>query len=400
VAGEVVVHAEPGGDHVLAAPHGASVPQAAREFAARPGIAYATPNYVASGAYVPDDPGRTGTAGGWQDDQWSFLAGAGGIDATDAWSTLASEGRTPGAGTTVAVLDSGVAYRNRGSAFRADPDLAGTTFIHPRDFVDGDHLPLDQNGHGTHVAATIAEATNNGMGLTGLAYGARIMPVRVLDSHLHGSASQIAHGIHYAAANGARVINLSLAFGPAVTSCSQIAGVCRSIRWATRQGALVIAAAGNSSAASPALPAAAPKVLSVGATTARGCLAAYSNRRATIVAPGGGSDALVPGDPSCDSGAAPAPGIAQYSLDPAAAAAGNYGRFAYVELDGTSQATAEASATAADVIASGVPLSPTTGASGVARRMACTATHTGHPAYYGDHGRINAASAVDPSVSC
>jgi hypothetical protein len=217
----------------------------------------------------------------------------------------------------------------------------------------------------------------------------------VLDSHLHGSASQIARGIHYAAANGARVINLSLAFGPAVTSCSQIAGVCRSIRWATRQGALVIAAAGNSSAASPALPAAAPKVLSVGATTARGCLAAYSNRRATIVAPGGGSDALVPGDPSCDSGAAPAPGIAQYSLDPAAAAAGNYGRFAYVELDGTSQATAEASATAA-----GVPLSPTTGASGVARRMACTATHTGHPAYYGDHGRINAASAVDPSVSC
>ena len=397
VKAQVVVHNDAGEDHLVPTPPGESVPAAAQRISSQPGVAYATPDYVASAtSYVPDDPGRLGMAGGWEDDQWSFLDGAGGIDATGAWATIRAD---PGEDTTVAVLDSGVAYRDQGRAFRADPDLAGTKVVNPRDFVDGDRLPLDENGHGTHVAAPIAESTNNGLGLTGLAYGARIMPVRVLDSSLHGSADEIARGIRYAAAHGARVINLSLAFGPAVTRCTQIAGVCRSIRRATRHGSLVVAAAGNSAAASPAMPAAAPNVLSIGATTSRGCLAAYSNRAAALTAPGGGADASIPGDSSCDPSAASAPGIEQVSLDPAAAQAGDYRRFAYVELDGTSQAAAEASATAADVIASRVPL-PRSGPRGVAMRMACTATATGHAAYFGRHGRIDAARAVDPNVTC
>ncbi len=400
VTGEVVIHRGRGGTRVETIRPGASVPGAARALSARPGVAYATPNYVASAAaYVPDDPGRAGTTGGWRNDQWSFLAGPGGIDASGAWSTLESMAAAPGAGTAVAVLDSGVAYRRHGSGFRADPDLAGTSFLHPRDFVDGDRLPLDENGHGTHVTSTIAESTDNDMGLTGVAYGAQVIPVRVLDASLHGSATQIARGIRFAAKHGAKLINLSLAFGPAVTRCAQISVVCRAIRSATKHGALVVAAAGNSAGKSPAMPAAAPKVLSVGASTERGCLASYSNRRATLVAPGGGADAAIPGDASCDPSAASAPGITQFSLDPGAAASGAYDSFSYVDLEGTSQAAAEASAAAAVVIASGVPL-PSAGPLGVAKRLACTATPAGHPRHYGRYGRIDLARAVDPSVSC
>src|SRR5207244_2884249 len=124
---------------------------------------------------------------------------------------------------------------------------------------------------------TIAEATNNGLGLAGLAYGAHLMPVRVLDSHLHGSAAAIARGIRFAYAHGADVINLSLTFGSGVTGCAQITAVCRAIKAATRHGALVVAAAGNSGGPAPMLPASAPKALAVGATTLRGCLAAYSD---------------------------------------------------------------------------------------------------------------------------
>ena len=149
-------------------------------------------------------------------------------------STLRTAGRrlgapaaTPGAGVTVAILDSGVAYRERGRRFARDPDLAASSFVHPRDFVDGDRAPLDENGHGTHVAAAIGEATDNSRGLAGLAYGARLMPVRVLDGALHGSAITISRGIRFAARNGADVINLSLTFGPGVRRCSQIPDVCR-----------------------------------------------------------------------------------------------------------------------------------------------------------------------------
>lgn len=397
VANQVVLRSDGGDARIVEAAHGRSVPDAARELAGRPGVAYATPNYVATGAsFIPDDPGRSGTGGGWQSDQWNFLDAAG-LDAPDGWSALGAPSATPGAGVTVAILDSGVAYRSHG-AFARDPDLAATSFVHPRDFVDRDRLPLDENGHGTHIAATIGEATNNSRGLAGLAYGARLMPVRVLDAALHGSATAIARGIRFAARRGADVINLSLAFGPAVARCAQIPDVCRAIRTATRRGVLVVAAAGNSGGATPDFPAAAPRALSVGATTSRGCLAAYSNRGADLVAPGGGADAAVPDDSSCNP-AGQGRGILQLSLDPAAASAGDYRSFGYVEMQGTSHATAEASAAAALVISSGVPL-PRPGPLGVARRLACTATATGHPAFYGRHGRIDAAAAVDPASAC
>jgi subtilisin family serine protease len=106
----------------------------------------------------------------------------------------------------------------------------------------------------------------------------------------------------------------------------------------------VVAAAGNDGAPRPDLPAAAPNAISVSASTKQGCLAASSNTGATITAPGGGS---------CAGGEPGAP-IYQYSLDRSAAAGGDYSKFSFVGLSGTSQAAAEASAAAALVIASGV----------------------------------------------
>ena len=93
-------------------------------------------------------------------------------------------------------------------------------------------LPLDENGHGTHVAGTIAEKTDNGIGLTGLAYRAKLMPVRVLDRHGRGDADDIAKGIRFAVAHGAQVINMSFNFG-----CGKkVPGVDEALREAYAQG--------------------------------------------------------------------------------------------------------------------------------------------------------------------
>ena len=122
----------------------------------------------------------------------------------------------------VAVLDSGVAYEDyndprTGQVFRKAPDWGDTMFLPGYDFVNGDAHPNDDEYHGTHVASTIAEATNNGMGMAGLAFGCAIMPVKVLDADGDGTFFDVAEGIDYAvelharaAPNPVKVINLSL----------------------------------------------------------------------------------------------------------------------------------------------------------------------------------------------
>src|ERR687892_90874 len=101
-----------------------------------------------------------------------------------------SPGRPPrrvcqGGGGVVAVLDPGVASRRLGP-YRPAPDLS--SFARGYDFVEGDRYPLDANGHGTHVSGTIAQTTNNGVGTAGIAYRARIMPIRTLDAFGSGDA--------------------------------------------------------------------------------------------------------------------------------------------------------------------------------------------------------------------
>src|SRR4051812_36139629 len=259
---------------------------------------------------IPNDPGRGKTPGAWQNIQWNF-AGPFGVGAPDAWANVAAAGSPGGRGVVVAVLDTGVAYANHGRR-RRSPDLKRSTFVRGYDFINHDSRPDDPEGHGTHVASTIAEATNNGFGLTGLAFGARIMPIRILDARGEGDSSTIAAGVRYAARHGADVINLSLEFSSDVTA-SQIPSLIRAIKYAHARKAVVVAASGNEAYSAVAYPARATFVLSVGATTEHGCLADYSNQGSglDLVAPGGGADAALPNDDNCDPQGTPGRDVSQ-----------------------------------------------------------------------------------------
>jgi serine protease len=376
---------------VLHLRRGTSVAAAVRRLRARPGITYAVPNYLAraSGQFVPDD---RGWGRGWQKLQWNFLAAAG-VDVEPAWAAAIAAGRPGARGVRIAVLDTGVAYRSFGRGEPISPDFRGTRFVAPYDFVDHDRRPYDRpggpySGHGTHVAGTIAEQTNNRIGVTGLAYRASIMPVRVLDAKGFGDAATIARGIRWAVAHHAQIINLSLTFR-AVVVASWIPDIISALHYAERRGVLVVAAAGNKADTSIAYPARTSGVVSVGATTADRCLADYSNVGSglTLVAPGGGYDSYLP-DRGCNPDSRGRP-IYQMTF--------TRGRHFGLpgDFEGTSMAAAHVSGVAALVIASGV-LGPHPRPSQVIDRLERTATDLGSRGYDPDYGwgLVNAAAAT------
>jgi serine protease len=294
------------GEPLVTAPHtrllrlarGVSVAAALRSLRRRPDVAWAVPDYRAhaAGGLIPDDVGSGRQPGEWQQLQWNF-SGPFGVNAPQAWSNVAAAGAPGGKGVVVAVLDTGVAYATRGR-FRRSPDFSRYGFTGGYDFIARNRFPNDRNGHGTFVAGTIAEATDNRYGLTGLAFAARIMPVRVLNSEGEGEASTIAEGVRFAVKHGARVINLSLEFSSKVTA-ADIPELLEALRFARRRGVLVVAAAGNEAHKAVAYPARAPYVVAVGATTEHGCLADYSNDGSglTLVAAGGGGPPPPPRPP-------------------------------------------------------------------------------------------------------
>ena len=158
---------------------------------------------------------------------------------------------TDGSGVTVAVVDTGVS---------AGSDGFGSLLV-GIDLVSGDGDATDQHGHGTHVAGTIAQATNNGVGVAGVAPGASILPVRVLDEDGYGMASRTAQGIIWAADHGAQVINMSLG-GEGHSETSEAA-----CDYAFDAGVVVVAASGNDSYTDfVCYPAAYDSVIAVGAT--------------------------------------------------------------------------------------------------------------------------------------
>jgi serine protease len=288
------------GTQVVRVARGEAVSAALARLRRRRDVVWAVPDYRAraAGMVIPNDRGTGPAPGDWRLLQWNF-AGPFGVNAPEAWANVAAAGAPGGRGVIVAVLDTGVAYASRGP-FRRSPDLSRFGFVGGYDFIAHNRLPYDRNGHGTFVSGTIAEATNNRYGLTGLAFGAHIMPVRVLDAQGEGEASTIAEGVRYAVRHGARVINLSLEFSSNVRA-SDIPELLDALRFARRHRVFVVAAAGNEAHTAIAYPARARNVVAVGATTEHGCLADYSNDGSglTLVAPGGGADANLPGDPNC-----------------------------------------------------------------------------------------------------
>ena len=219
-------------------------------------VEYIEPNYVYSVFKTPDDPKYS--------KQWNLRS----INVEQAWD------ETTGEGVTVAVIDTGVSQV---------PDLKQTEFVEGYDFVNDRSNAGDDNGHGTHVAGTIAQSTNNGYGVAGVAYQAQIMPLKVLAKAGGGTIADIAEAIKFAADNGADVINMSLGGGGASQAMQE------AIDYAYNKGVVIIAAAGNANQNSSSYPARYPHVISVSAIDSSGNKAPYSNYGAgvDISAPGG-----------------------------------------------------------------------------------------------------------------
>ena len=181
-----------------------------------------------------------------------------------------------GDGVVIAVVDSGIDFDH--------PDLAGKAVSRGRDFVNGDNDAADDHGHGTHVAGIAAAVTNNGVGMAGVGYNARLLPVKVLGANGSGATDAVAEGIAWAADQGAHIINLS--FGSPYSSQTLQAA----IEYASRS-AVLVCAAGNSGVSQPFYPVAYPQCLTVAASDANDRLTSFSNFGSSwvdVAAPGAG----------------------------------------------------------------------------------------------------------------
>ncbi len=211
----------------------------------RPPVRASVPAPVGVPSFVPNDP--------LWGDSWSL----GKVKATEAWSVT-----TGAAETVVAVLDTGVDLGH--------PDLQGA-FVAGYDTVNEDADPSDDHGHGTMVAGVIAARGNNGIGVAGACWRCSLMPVKVISASGHGSASDIAEGILWATAHGARVINMSFTLSAADAS------IAAAVEQARAQGVVLVAAAGNNGTTDVTYPAAFPGVVSVAGTDAADARYAWSS---------------------------------------------------------------------------------------------------------------------------
>ncbi len=245
------------------------------------------------------------------------------------------------------------------------------------------------------MTGTIAQRTNNGYGVTGLAYGVKIMPLRVLDSQGNGDGANIARAIRFAVKHRAKVINMSVEFDTSLRA-GDIPEVISALHYAAKKRVTLVAASGNEGISKVAYPARDPEVISVGATTFDGCLADYSNagRGLDIVAPGGGQDAASRATTSDRVNCNPAGAdheIVQQTLWH------DVRHFKLIGFEGTSFATPHVSAAAALLIATKrLGANPTP--QQIRDRLKATARDLGAPGndpYYGA-GLLDVGAALAP----
>ena len=240
---------------------GESVAARIAAYEARPDVVYAEPNYVmhALDLAAPDDPAYAG--GPYP--QWGLTR----ISALAAWSIYPGSYVATG-GAPVAVVDTGVQADHEDLAGRVRTDLGATCTLDQPCLASP---AADDAGHGTHVAGIVGAATNNALGVAGVAFSSPIIPVKVLDDTGAGSSVDVANGIVWAARHGAKVINLSLGGPYSETDCNAAYTAEHTY------GALVVAAAGNDKSSDPVSPAGCSGVVGVGATDATDAKAAFSN---------------------------------------------------------------------------------------------------------------------------
>jgi subtilisin family serine protease len=262
---------------------------------ADPDVEFAESEHTFSTKQLPNDPflSSSGTWGQPYADLWGLQA----INAPAAWDTA------QGDGVVVAVIDTGVDYNHPDLAdniWTNPNEVAGNFFdddgngfvddFHGWNFVNNTNDPIDDNGHGTHVAGTIAAEGNNGIGVIGVAWHAKIMPLKGFDSSGTGFDFTLAPAIMYAANNGADVINASW---DAFSSNMQVFGnsqtIEEAIQYAASLGVIFVASAGNSSQdAMNFFPANSPEAITVASSGPFGNFSFFSNFGAKIdvVAPG------------------------------------------------------------------------------------------------------------------
>jgi len=315
-------------------------------------------NFIAQASYVPNDPF-------YSPYQWHLSH----IQSEAAWEI------TTGSGAVVAVLDTGLKT--------GGPDGVGCV-VPGYDVVNGDTDPQDGDGHGTHVSGTIAQTTNNVTGCAGMAFGACVMPVKVLDDSGSGSFADIAEGIYYAVNNGAHVINMSLGVNAKYRMTNDPL-VDPALDYADILGVTVVCAAGNDRwSRNVGYPAIYPTTIAVGATNYNNVITSYSNS-------GTGLDLMAPGGDSADNNGDGYPdGVLQETY-----VSGEWG---YSFFTGTSMASPHVAAVVALLYANGSADTP----EAVRQALAATALDLGVAGYDSTYGwgLVQAADALGGAPTC
>jgi serine protease len=372
-----------GGVRKLRVPAGISEQHFAARLEHDPRVRSASLNTICYAFMIPNDPL-------YDPYQWHFPK----INCPQAWDI------STGTSVIVGILDSGIAYEDFDipsyeldtvqsgvTTYLQAPDLAGTSFTAGYDFINNDSHPNDNEAHGTHVAGTVAQTTNNSYGVAGMAFDCTLMPVKVLDYSGSGSAQSLADGLYWATDNGAQVINMSLGWVPGYDPGPV---VHNAIQYAYDHGVALVAGSGNAGVSPVSYPAAYTEVIAVGATRYDDAVADYSQYGSAmeITAPGGDIFVDQNGDGYGDGVLQMTftgydPGPPEVLSDPT--------DFGYWFYDGTSMACPHVTALVAMMIANGQ-----TGIENIRMILHDTAVDLGAAGwdqYYG-YGRIDAYAAL------